>query len=170
MLAALAVLLAADEPPAANTAHPVYGVWQSTSLSAQIEIAPCEGGAICGKLLSADRPKKNPELLDVHNKNPAKRQLSLIGQPILEGFKGGPHKWTGGHVYNPDDGKHYSASITVVDNNHLHVKGCALRVLCKSQTLTRVGQASQPSILNFRARSVQLLATSAPVRGFPATR
>ena len=165
MIAALALLLAADEPPAAASAQQVYGVWQSTSLEARIEIATCEGGAICGTLLSANRPKKNPELLDVHNKNPAKRQLTLIGQPILEGFKGGPHKWTGGHVYNPDNGKHYSATITVVDSNHLHVKGCALRFLCQSQTLTRVEQAVQPTIFDVRQHPARRLATTAPRRG-----
>ena len=163
MLAVLVLLLAADEPPAADSSHPVYGVWRSSLLEARIEIAPCEGGAICGTLLSATPPKKNPELLDVHNKNPAKRQLTLIGQPILEGFKGGPHKWTGGHVYNPDDGKHYSGSITLVDSNHLHVKGCALRVLCKTQTLTRAEQAGSPPAYDFHAHPA--LATIASERG-----
>ncbi|HSZ51851.1 MAG TPA: DUF2147 domain-containing protein [Caulobacteraceae bacterium] len=150
MFAALALFLAAEGPPAAESPQPVYGVWQSPSLGANIEITPCEGGAICGKLLSAKPLKNNPELLDLHNKDPAKRQLTMIGQTVLEGFKGGPHKWTGGSVYNPVDGRHYSGTMSLVDNNHLKLKGCALRFLCKSQTLTRVEQAVLPTIYDFR--------------------
>jgi uncharacterized protein (DUF2147 family) len=168
MLAVLAFLLAAEEPPASAYSQPLYGVWQSPSLGAHIEIAPCEGGAICGTLLSANRPKSNPELRDIHNKDPARRQLTMIGQTVFEGFKGGPHKWTGGHVYNPDDGKHYSGSISLVDSNHLKVKGCALRILCKSQTLTRVEQALQPALFDFRRQPAQLLATTTSGRGAPA--
>lgn len=167
MLAVLAVLFAAAEPPAPGSPQPVYGVWQSPSLGAHIEIRPCEGGAICGKLLSANPPKSNPELLDLHNKDPAKRQLTMIGQTVFEGFKGGPHKWTGGRVYNPEDGKHYTGTISLVDNNHLKLKGCALRILCKSQTLTRVEQAALPTVYDSRSRPALLLATTAYGSGAP---
>jgi uncharacterized protein (DUF2147 family) len=134
---------AVASPPAASP-HPsashdsVYGVWRSPTHGAHIEITPCEGDAICGKLLSASRPKSNPELLDIHNRDPAKRNLTMIGQTVFEGFKGGPHKWTGGRLYNPGDGKYYSGTISLVGHNHLKLKGCALRFLCKSQTWTRV--------------------------------
>jgi uncharacterized protein (DUF2147 family) len=154
LLAAVFAILAAQEPPAAvasapaasphpaGSHHSVYGVWRSPSRGAHIKITPCEGDAICGKLLSASRPESNPDLLDIHNKDPAKRQSSMIGQTVFEGFKGGPHKWTGGRFYNPGDGKYYAGTISLVDHNHLKLKGCALRVLCKSQTWTR---AEQPS-------------------------
>ncbi len=145
-LAALSVILAASNAVAAEADHPaaetdqaVYGVWQSPSRGAHIEVMPCEGGAICGKLISASRPASNPELLDIHNKDPAKRDRSMIGQMVFEGFKGGPQKWQGGRLYNPGDGKYYSGTISLVDHNHLKLKGCALKILCKSQTLTRVG-------------------------------
>jgi uncharacterized protein (DUF2147 family) len=93
-------------------------------------------------LLSASRPKSNPQLLDIHNKDPAKRSRSMIGQVVFSGFKGGPVKWKGGRLYNPGDGNHYSGVISLVDEGHLKLKGCALKVICLSQTWTRAPSAS----------------------------
>jgi uncharacterized protein (DUF2147 family) len=130
--------LAAPGPVAADTQCAACGVWQSPSRGAHIRIDPCAGSAICGTLLSASRPKSNPQLLDIHNKDPAKRSLSMIGQVVFSGFTGGPVKWTGGRLYNPGDGHFYSGAISVVDDTHLKLKGCALGFLCMSQTWTRV--------------------------------
>jgi uncharacterized protein (DUF2147 family) len=115
------------------------GVWQSPSRGARIRIASCSSGAICGTLLSASRPKSNPDLLDIHNKDPAKRSLSMIGQVIFSGFTGGPMSWKGGRLYNPGDGRYYSGAINLADDSHLKLKGCALGIFCQSQTWTRVG-------------------------------
>jgi uncharacterized protein (DUF2147 family) len=131
-------VLAAARPVAADDQCPACGVWQSPSRGAHIRIAPCAGGAICGTLLSASRPKSNPQLLDIHNKDPAKRTLTMIGQVVFSGFAGGPVKWTGGRLYNPDDGRYYTGAMSLVDQTHLKLKGCALGFLCKSQTWTRV--------------------------------
>jgi uncharacterized protein (DUF2147 family) len=137
ILAALAVVLCGAA--AAADHHPsILGVWQSPSGADKVEVVSCEGGAICGKLLAAKPTKANPQLLDIKNKDPAKRTNPLIGQTILKGFKGGPTKWSGGKLYNPDDGNNYSGSITLLDATHVKLKGCALRILCKSQTWTRV--------------------------------
>lgn len=132
---AVAPLIAIAAPAMASS--PV-GVWKSPSRGAHIEIHSCAGDCICGKLLSASRPKSNPELLDVHNKDPEARGKSMIGQIVFDGFKGGPTKWTGGRVYNPGDGNFYKGVITLVDDNHLTLKGCALMFLCRSQTWERV--------------------------------
>jgi uncharacterized protein (DUF2147 family) len=143
-VAALALaILAPAGPVAADDPCPACGVWQSPSRGAHIQVAPCAGAAICGTLLSASRPKSNPQLLDIHNKDPAKRSLTMIGQIVFSGFKGGPVKWAGGRLYNPDDGHYYSGAISLVDQGHLKLKGCALGFLCKSQTWTRVQQAAQ---------------------------
>jgi uncharacterized protein (DUF2147 family) len=114
------------------------GVWKSPSRAARIEIVSCASDSICGKLLNASRPASNPELLDIHNKDPERRQRTMIGQIVLDGFKGGPNKWTGGRVYNPGDGNYYTGVITLIDEQHLTLKGCALVFLCKSQTWERV--------------------------------
>ena len=129
---ALAMLIAG---PAA--AADIDGVWLSPSRSAHVQITHC-GELLCGKVISATQPKTNPNFLDVHNKNPALRTRRVIGQMLLEGFSGGPTEWTGGHLYNPGDGNTYNGKLTLVDENHLKLTGCALWVLCKSQVWTRL--------------------------------
>ena len=116
----------------------IAGVWQSPSRGAHVEIAPC-GDAYCGTVLSASPAKSNPQLLDVHNKDPSLRTRPMVGARLMEGFRGGPAKWTGGKLYNPGDGNTYGGSITLVDDDHLILKGCAVfGLICKSQTWTRV--------------------------------
>ena len=62
-LAATAASLAIAGSAAADDATAAVGVWQSPSRGAHIQIVACDSGAICGKLLSASRPKSNPQLL-----------------------------------------------------------------------------------------------------------
>ena len=137
-LAALttACLMTAGSVAAEDSA--ALGVWQSPTRGAHIEIIACADGAICGKLVSASKPQSNPQLLDVHNKDPALRDRKMLGQIVLDGFKGGPMKWIGGRVYNPGDGNYYSGVITLIDDTHMQLKGCAFWFLCKSQTWTKV--------------------------------
>ncbi|HEY5411733.1 MAG TPA: DUF2147 domain-containing protein, partial [Caulobacteraceae bacterium] len=67
------------------------------------------------------------------------RRRSMVGAIVIQGFTGGPASWTGGHVYNPGDGKSYKGSLTLVDANHLMLQGCVLGFLCKSQVIKRLG-------------------------------
>ena len=123
--------------PAAADAKDIAGVWLSPSHSAHVEISRC-GEAYCGKLLSVEPYKSNPQMLDLHNKNPAMRSRQIVGTTLISGFRGGPTRWTGGKVYNPSDGNWYRGAITVVDESHIQLKGCAFAFICKSQTWTRV--------------------------------
>ncbi len=132
-IAALLVILAAS-PAAAG----ITGVWLATARSAHIKIFQC-GDAVCGRMVSASRPRTNPKLLDVHNEDPALRHRSMVGAVIIQGFKGGPTSWTGGRVYNPGDGKSYKGALTLVDADHLKLQGCVLGFVCKSQVLKRIG-------------------------------
>ena len=115
----------------------ICGVWQAQSRGARVKIAPCNDG-VCGTVLYATPAKSNPLLLDVNNKDPALRGRRMVGATLITGFTGGPVKWTGGRLYNPGDGNYYHGSLTLLDEDHLKVKGCALIILCKSQTWTRV--------------------------------
>jgi len=119
------------------TAADITGVWLAQSRGAHVEIDHC-GDAFCGKLISAKAPSSNPRLLDIHNKDPGLRSRSMIGTVVIEGFTGGPEKWTGGKLYNPGDGNFYHGMLTLLDENHMELKGCAFWFLCKSQTWTRL--------------------------------
>jgi uncharacterized protein (DUF2147 family) len=135
--AALTAMTAALAGPA--VAADITGIWIAPSRGAHVEIAPCGDEGYCGTVVSATPAKTNPKLLDVHNKDPAQRNRSMIGARLMEGFKGGPDRWSGGTVYNPGDGHTYGGSLTLLDPDHLLLRGCVLfGLVCKSQTWTRL--------------------------------
>ena len=134
--AGLALALASSTASQA-TAADITGVWLAQSRGAHIEIDRC-GDSFCGKIVSATPAQSNPLLLDIHNKDPSLRSRRMIGTTFMDGFTGGPVKWTGGRLYNPGDGNFYRGMLTLIDNDHLQLKGCAFWFLCKSQTWTRL--------------------------------
>jgi uncharacterized protein (DUF2147 family) len=75
---------------------------------------------------------------DIKNKDTALRGRRLMYLQILGGFTRGSGEWTGGTIYNGDDGGTYKATVTPIDADHLKVKGCIIWPLCKSQTWTRI--------------------------------
>jgi len=44
--------------------------------------------------------------------------------------------WSGGELYNPDDGRTYTGEIRV-KRGTLELRGCALRIFCQTQTWRR---------------------------------
>lgn len=113
------------------------GLWQTPSRGGQVEISKC-GAGLCGRLISSEGLKADPNLKDVNNSNAALRGRALKGLTILTGFSGGPQEWTGGSIYNAEDGKTYSGSITLDGDNALKLRGCVVVPLCKTQVWTRL--------------------------------
>lgn len=118
-------------------AQDVTGLWQTETNGGQVEIARC-GNSLCGKLVSSDHIKANPGAKDERNKDTSLRNRTLKNMQMLYDFTGGPTKWTGGKVYNADDGGIYSGTITMTSPNALKLKGCIVAPFCKTQTWTRV--------------------------------
>lgn len=113
------------------------GLWQTPSRGGQVEISKC-GSSLCGRLISSEGLKADPALKDVNNSNAGLRDRPLKNLTILTGFSGGPKEWSGGSIYNAEDGKTYSGSITLDSDNTLKLKGCVVVPLCKTQTWTRL--------------------------------
>jgi uncharacterized protein (DUF2147 family) len=122
---------------AAASPDAAIGRWRTETRNGIVEVERC-GGSICGKLVSSDGLRTNPNLLDSHNKDASLRGRKLMGLQILGGFTRGESAWTGGTIYNGDDGGTYRATVTPTDADHLRVKGCIIWPLCKSQTWTRI--------------------------------
>ncbi|MBO9708937.1 MAG: DUF2147 domain-containing protein [Caulobacter sp.] len=133
-LIAAALALSVSAPAFAQD---VIGLWQTQTNGGQVEISRC-GNSICGKLVNSDHIKTNPGMKDEKNKDPAQRDRTLKGMQMLWGFSGGPDKWTGGKVYNANDGGTYSGTITVISPTSLKLKGCIVAPLCKTETWTRI--------------------------------
>ena len=104
----VAVAIMAASAPAA-IAGDVTGIWMRDDGSAKLRFAACEGDAICGFLAW----KKGPD-------GPAR-----IGQKLFAGMKpNGEDSWAG-TAFNPEDGKQYTAKLTL-SGDRLVTAGCVL--------------------------------------------
>jgi uncharacterized protein (DUF2147 family) len=124
---------------AALAADPM-GSWATEGRAATVRIAAC-GAELCGTIVALKEPNDpatgRPKT-DKDNPDAAKRNRALIGTQIVFGMKpSAANKWTG-QVYNAEDGKTYSGSITIETPNTLKLEGCVLGgLICKGQTWTR---------------------------------
>lgn len=120
--------------PAAS-AQDVTGGWSTGK--ARVRIAEC-GSGLCANVVSLNEPndEDGKPKVDKNNADASKRSRRIIGISILSGMKpSGDNVWKG-NIYNPEDGKTYSASMTL-QGSSLRVQGCALGIICKTQTWSR---------------------------------
>jgi uncharacterized protein (DUF2147 family) len=113
------------------------GRWRTQTRNAIVEIQKC-GASLCGRILTSDALRTNPELNDNNNSNAQLRNRKLRGLQILNGFTQRDGGWYGGKIYNAEDGKTYSAEITLAGNDTLKLRGCVFKPFCRTQTWTRV--------------------------------
>jgi uncharacterized protein (DUF2147 family) len=137
-LATFAVLWITAVTPAA--AGDPRGNWMTDDGKAKIAIVSC-GGALCGNIVALTEPidpGTGKPKTDSNNPDTAKRIRPLVGVQIVIDMKpDSADKWTG-QVYNAEDGKTYSGSITLVDAKTLTLQGCALGgLICKNRTWKR---------------------------------
>ena len=130
----LIMLTAATAVPSADT---VVGTWKTQTRNGTVNVAKC-GSSICGTIITSDLLAQKPDQADVLNKDESLRGRKLKGLQIVQGGQWDGSAWTGGTVYNPDDGRTYSGKITPVDANHLKLRGCVFYPLCKTETWTRI--------------------------------
>jgi uncharacterized protein (DUF2147 family) len=121
---ALFVALALTAAVSAANAGDAAGLWIRDDGSAKLRFVPCGGGGtLCGFLAW----KKGPD-------GPAR-----IGQQLFSGMKpNGKDSWTG-TAFNPEDGKRYTAKLTL-SGDRLVTAGCVLGgLICKSFDWRRGG-------------------------------
>lgn len=136
LLMALA-FAAAPAPQSAPQSDVVVGRWKTPVKNGIVEISRC-GTSICGKVITSDGLRANPNLTDANNGNNALRGRKIAGLQILSGFNWQNGGWYGGKIYNAEDGKTYSAEITMTGANQLNLRGCVFKPFCRTQTWTRV--------------------------------
>jgi uncharacterized protein (DUF2147 family) len=129
-----AIAPTAPLPSNRQSATSPVGEWLVEDGMARIRIEEC-GNNLCGAVSAA----KNPKDTDRHNPNPALRNRSVIGMPILLGMKPTKSNRWEGHIYNSQDGRTYTAKISLKNPDTLRVEGCAFGGLfCGGQNWTRV--------------------------------
>lgn len=121
-------------------ADPV-GTWLTDSGKSRVKIETC-GSGLCGRIVWLRNPVNaaGEDMRDTNNADESLRERKLIGIELMSGFtEARPGRWTGGRIYNPEDGRTYDSRLVEQDESTLTVKGCVL-FICKSQTWTRVPQ------------------------------
>lgn len=109
------------------------GEWQVAEGFATIRIVNC-GDSYWGVVASEQRPGG----IDENNPDPAKRGRPTLGMPVLLHMsQSAPNEWSG-QIYNSNDGRTYSGSISLLNPNVLRVTGCILGFLCGGQEWTRL--------------------------------
>ncbi len=133
----------------ATTATPV-GEWLVADGSARIRIQPCDE-ALWGVIVWATDPGK-----DENNPDPALRERSVIGMPILLGMEQTRQNRWDGQIYNAENGKTYTANISLIRDDVLRVEGCVFGGLfCGGENWTREtaqsdpARATPPRLVNF---------------------
>ena len=131
----LAALLAVLVPVASAQAQSIMGTWLSASGVAQVKIGPCAdpaAGALCGFIVGLINPKGPdggvvaPEMAnDFRNPTPALRSRKILGMPLIWGFKktSDPNAYEGGQIYSAENGKTYSANISLQPDGTLRLRG-----------------------------------------------
>ncbi len=128
-------------------ADDILGVWDNQEKSAKIELFKC-GEKYCGKIVELKEPNY-PEgsregvpgtpKLDNNNPDPNLRKTPRLGLAIVRDFvHAGENKWVAGKVYDPKNGKTYSAKMTLVSPNQLEMRGfIGISLFGRTATWTR---------------------------------
>ncbi|HLZ84834.1 MAG TPA: DUF2147 domain-containing protein [Caulobacteraceae bacterium] len=127
---------------AAPDADPAEGVWLTAEGDAQVKIAPCAApiDQLCGTIVWLRDPldERGQPVRDAHNPRPELRSRQILGLELIRGLRQqGAGHWTGGQVYNPDNGKSYRVRIQVTSQGALRIEGCLL-LFCSGETWRRV--------------------------------
>ena len=125
--------LAASAAPA--TADP-HGEWWTPGFNARVRIETCGDSAICGRIvwLWDDKPQGIAD------------KTALVGKLVIDQMKPAePGQWTGGRLYNPEDGRDYKGSLHLRSGSTLVVSGCVLFV-CQTQVWRRADPARCPPV------------------------
>jgi uncharacterized protein (DUF2147 family) len=116
-----AAVMAICGPFPTLAAEPIYGVWvRDGPPDDKLEFYDCKGKLCARGTLPLPDGSPAPEILRKAAKN-------------------GENSWKG-DLFNPEDGKTYTGSITYDSTNKLTLSGC-LMIFCQSETWTRVSFA-----------------------------
>jgi uncharacterized protein (DUF2147 family) len=135
---ALAALILLAATPA--LAGDPTGAWLTRNGESKVTMSKC-GQALCGTIVALKNPNdaNGKPKLDSNNPDAGKRAHPVVGTRIVLGMMPSStrDRWNG-QVYNPEDGRTYSGSITLKSASELDLQGCvAGGLICKTQTWTR---------------------------------
>ncbi len=105
----------------------IIGYWLTEEGQSQIEISQSDDGKFSGRIVWLEEPLDDDGLPKRDDDNPDRslRSRPLAGLKILKGFSYDQEKgeWSGGTIYDPENGRTYSAYMRLDGNNTLRMRG-----------------------------------------------
>lgn len=140
IMGGLLALVTAVPAATAQGRQDLAGRWATEGFGSIVEFRSCTSaaGEMCGRIVWLWAPTPGGRArLDPRNPDPSLRGRALVGVEIVSGLRQtSPGVWTGGRVYNPDDGRTYAGTVRLLDGQ-LELRGCAISVVCRTQTWRR---------------------------------
>ena len=139
----------ATAPAQAAERDAIIGVWFNEEKDAKIEIHQC-GSSYCGRIVwlkEPDYPDGSTEgtpgtpKVDHNNPAPVLRTRPVLGLEIMHSFVfSGDNLWKNGKIYDPKNGKTYSARIRLVSPARLGLRGyIGISLIGRTSTWTKEG-------------------------------
>lgn len=129
LTAAALIALSFSTPAQASSPDAYLGTWTTQGGKSRVQLYKC-GDKLCGRIVSLSEPnypagdaEAGQPKRDRNNPNEARRNRPIQGMNLVWGFEWDGSKWSGGKIYNPEDGKTYSCFMELQGNNKLHVRG-----------------------------------------------
>ncbi len=124
-------------------------IWINPEQGWVVEAHLC-GTELCSHLIAFRMEHPHPPgyiPLDANNTDPKLRGRPLCGLQLMGGFdpaKRRDNKLDGGWVYDPETGKKYSALLTLVDPDHVKLRGyIGIPLFGRTVNLHREGEPAQ---------------------------
>jgi uncharacterized protein (DUF2147 family) len=114
------------------------GTWRLDNGKVTVKVRQC-GGEVCANIVGLKEPtyEDGSAKIDKYNKNPSLRKRPLMGLAVLSDMKPtGDNTWQG-NIYNADDGRTYSATMTL-SGSTMKLKGCVAGIFCKTNTFKKL--------------------------------
>ncbi|HNS17158.1 MAG TPA: DUF2147 domain-containing protein [Bacteroidales bacterium] len=105
-------------------ANDILGFWLNEEKDARIEIT-VTNGRFFGKIVWLEEPNEDNGLpkVDEENPDPALQKRPIMGLEILKDFVFDKDEWSGGTIYDPDNGKTYKCTVKKGSATVLNIRG-----------------------------------------------
>lgn len=135
-LAGFALLLLAGSAWAERAA--VEGRWLTQEKDGWIRLE-LVGDSLEGRIAGAPPGSPGEREFDDRNPDPSLRNRKLEGLTIMTGLEyDGNGRWTNGRIYDPNTGKTYRCTVTLIDPDTLEIRGyLGVALFGRTETWTR---------------------------------
>lgn len=125
----------------ADQAPGVTGQWLTENKKGVVDIHGCGADKLCGTFVWVLKHKgeEDKPAVDRHNPDEALRSRALCGLEMLGDFTAAEAaRWEDGWIYNPENGKTYTANMTLQEDGTLKLRGyVGIPLFGESQVWTR---------------------------------